>query len=466
MIPFFPKQISQRAVLVYLASLAAVSVFFLSNAMKFGYMALGCLWVFSFFGLVTFCSKEWLRMPEKHYVELIFFIALSIRIIWVIASYFYYIQATGIPFEHNTADALGYHLDAEWLAGEPWSATWGYLFGWYKGYADSGFPFYLTVIYKLFGPSIIVVRLLNAFLSSWSCVIVYRLSSRTFGDDTGRMAGIMMVFMPNLIMYCGYHLKETLMLFLEVACLDRIDYLARNKYSFWNVALPVLLAVSMFFFRTAFGASAVFAFVSTILLSSSPAMKKGSKRVALIAWSVLALVVFGGGTIATEVEGLWEDREENVANKRMEQTLRGNQWAKYATGTVMAPMVFTLPFATMVDVDQQYSQQAKSGGNYVRNFMGFFALIAIYEAIRRKKWREFVTIGAFVIAYLGVVSSSGFSNSERFLLPGLPCLIMMWAYGVSALRDKTYKLLTPWCLVVLAMEVGWAYFKLGSRGLF
>ena len=132
----------------------------------------------------------------------------------------------------------------------------------------------------------------------------------------------------------------------------------------------------------------------------------------------------------------------------------------------MSPMAFVLPFSTMVDVDEQYGQQEKHGGNYIRNFMGFFALLAIYEAIRRKQWRDFVLIGSFAIAYLGVVSLSGFSNSERFLLPGLPCLIMMWAYGVSTLRSKTWRFLTPWCLVVLAMEIGWAYFKLGSRGLF
>ncbi len=466
MIPFFPKQIAWRAVPVYMVSLATVSIVFLSHAMKFGYMALGCFWVFSFFSFVVLCSKEWRNIPEKIFVGYIFGFALALRVVWVFASYFFYEQATGTPFEFEAADSLAYHLDAEWMAGEPWSSTRSYLFGGYKGYADSGFPLYLTIIYKIFGSSIIIPRLLNAIISSWSCVLLYRLSSRTFGESVGRMAGVMMVFMPNLIIYCGYHLKETLMLFLEVACLERTDHMVRNKYSFWNLLLPVLLAVSLFFFRTVLGAALVFAIVSTILLSSAPAMKKNGKRIALIGWGVLALAVFGGGTIATEIEGVWEDREENVVEKRQQQTLRGNQWAKYATGTVMAPMVFVLPFSTMVDVDQQYGQQAKSGGNFIRNFMGFFAILAVYEAIRRKKWRDFVLIGAFVIAYLGVVSTSGYSNSERFLLPGLPGLIMMWAYGVSTLRKKTFKLLTPWCLVVFVMECAWAYFKLGSRGLF
>lgn len=281
------------------------------------------------------------------------------------------------------------------------------------------------------------------------------------------MAGIMTAFMPNLIIYCGYHLKEIVMIFLAVACLERIEYLTRRpKMSFWDFLLPSVLAASLFLFRTALGAAAVFAFASTVLVSSAPVMKRTGKRVALIAWGVLALALFGGSTIMTEVESLWEGRSENLENKRAQQTLRGNKWAQYATGTVMAPMIFVLPFATMVDVDEQYGQQAKSGGNYIRNFMGFFAILALYEALRRKKWRDFVPIGAFVIAYLGVVASSGFSNSERFLLPGLPCLIMMWSYGISTLREKTFKFLNWWCVLVFVMEVGWAYFKLGSRGLF
>ena len=466
MIPFFPKQISNRAIIVYVVALAAVSLFFMSYAMQFGYIALGLLWVIGFFYLVSNCSKVWLKVSEKTFVSYLFWTAFVLRIIWVVASYFYYIQTTGTPFEFQARDSLGYHGDAEWLAGESWSMTGAYLFGNYVGISDSGFPLYLTIIYKIFGTGIIIPRLINALLGTWTCYLVYRLSSRTFGDEVGRMAGIMMAFMPNLIIYCGYHLKETVMLFLEVAFMERADALIRSKrLSFMGVLVPSLLAGSLFFFRTALGAAALFALGSAILISSAPAMKRNGKRVALIAWGVFALVVFAGGTIASEVESLWEGRGENLLKKRTEQTLRGNQWAQYATATVMAPMITVLPFATMVNVDEQYAQQAKSGGNYIRNFMGFFVFIAVYEAIRRKKWRDFVLIGAFVAAYLGVVALSGFSNSERFLLPGIPGLVMMWAYGVSTLQKKTFKLLTPWCVIVFVMEFAWAYFKLGSRGV-
>lgn len=468
MIPYFPQQIALRAIGVYILALIVVSIVYIDYMMSLGYIALGITFVFGFFLLTSYFSKEWKDTNIKTFVGHLFIVAILLRLIWVIGSFFFYSSVNGNPFEFGAADSRGYHGEAEWLSGESWSFIIDYYFGPNTiGISDSGYPLYLTALYKLFGPVIIIPRLIKAVISSFTCILIYKLSARTFGEKVGRIAGIISALMPNLIIYCGYHLKETEMLFLEVLFLERLDYLIRSKQTlFFNIIIPTLLALSLFFFRTVLGAAALFSFASVVLLSSTPTMKKGWKRASLIGWGLLGIIVLWGGTVVTEIDSYWEERDSNASNRRLEQTLRGNQWAQYATSTVMAPMAFVLPYATMVNVDEQYGQQEKSGGNYIRNFMGFFALLAIYEAVRRKKWRDFVLIGSFVIAYLGVVSLSGFSNSERFLLPGLPGLIMMWAYGISTLREKTFQLLTPWCVVVFLMEFAWTYFKLGSRGLF
>ena len=466
MIPFFPKVIAKRGIAVYLIALSLVSFFYVGYMMKWGYVLMGILWVAGFFLLTNRWSETWRVIPEKKFVKRLFWVAFGIRLIWVISSYYYYNATIGIPFEFGAADSISYHDEAQWLAGMSWPAVWEYYFSGF-GVSDVGYPLYLTVLYKIFGPVIIIPRILKAFLGAYTCVLMYRLAGRSFGEETGRMVGIMGALMLNLVVYCGYHLKETEMLFLEVAFLERADYMFRSqKTTFWNILVPTLLTASLFFFRTVLGTVAFFALVTTIVFSNTPTMKKGWKRTILILWGGLCLLVLSGGTILTEIESYWERKEESVVKKRFEQTSRGNQWAQYATGTVMAPMIFVLPFSTMVDVAGQYGQQEKHGGNFIRNFMGFFAIMGIYEAFRRKKWRDFALIGSFVVAYLGIVSVSGFSNAERFLLPGLPCLIMIWGYGVSTLRSNTFKLLTPWCVVVFAMELAWAYFKLGSRGLF
>ena len=419
MISYFPQQIALRAIGVYLMALLIVSIAYIDYMMSLGYIALGITFVFGFFLLTSYLSKEWKETSKKVFVEYLFIVAVFLRLIWVIASFYFYSSVNGNPFEFGAADSRGYHGEAEWLSGESWSFVFEYYFGPSSlSISDSGYPLYLTALYKLFGPVIIIPRLIKALISAFTCILIYKLSARTFGETAGRMAGIISALMPNLIIYCGYHLKETEMLFLEVLFLERLDYLIRSKkILFSSIVVPTLLALSLFFFRTVLGAAALFSFASVVLLSSTPTMKKGWRRTVLIGWGLLGVAVLWGGTAVTEVESYWEERDTNASNKRLEQTLRGNQWAQYATSSVMAPMAFVLPYATMVNVDQQYGQQEKSGGNYIRNFMGYFALLAIYEAIRRKKWRDFVMIGSFVIAYLGVVSLSGFSNSERFLLP-------------------------------------------------
>ena len=468
MIPFFPKQISYRAIIVYLISIITVSLVYSRFAMSIGYIVLGLIFILVFFLLSNYWTQDLKGIPDKRFIGQLFLLAFSLRLVWVIGSYYYYISVTGSPFGYENADALGYHETAIWLAESRWSRTFQYFFH-TPGVpiSDAGYPIWLTIIYKLFGTEIIIPRLFKVLISTWTCILVYRISVRTFGEKTGRMAGIMCALMPNFIIYCGYHLKEIEMIFVEVAFLERLDFLLRSKkISFWLVFLTTSLALLLFLFRTVLGAVAVFTAATAVLVSSAPALKTGWRRFSLIVWGIICLVVIASGTISTEIEGYWVERGSNATMKRYEQTLRGNQWAHYATGAVMAPMAFVLPFSTMVNVDEQYGQQEKHSGNFIRNFMGFFTILAIYEALRRKKWRDFVLLGAFVFSYLGIVSVSGFSNSERFLLPALPGLIIMWAYGISVLRKKTYKLLTPWCFIVFAMEFAWAYFKLGSRGLF
>lgn len=468
MVSFFPKQIAYQAIIVYLVALVFISFFYFGYAMGIGYMALGVTFVVGFLLLTSYYSQKWKSISAKRFSDRLFLLAVSLRLVWVVASYFYYIHATGQPFEYSTADALGYHEEARWLAEEGTGYMMDYYFGsGYHGLSDIGYPLYLAIIYRIFGPYVLVPRVFKTLLSAFTCVLIYKLASRTFDETTGRMAGIMAVLMPNLVIYCGFHLKETEMVFLEVAFLERMDYLMRNhKTTPLSLLLPVAILIGLFFFRTILGAVAAFSFITAVMVSSVPAMRKGWKRVVLIGWGVLCIMLFGGGRIVAEVEAYWEGRGENVEKKRSEQTERGNRWAHYATETVMAPMIFVLPFSTMVDVDQQYTQQTLHGGNYVRNFMGFFVFLAFFEAFRRKQWKGFSLIGAFAIGYLGVIALTGFSNSERFLLPGLPCLIMIWAYGISMLRRSTFKLLPYWCIVVFMMEFAWAFFKLGSRGLF
>ena len=449
--------------MIYFISLAIVSIIFINHMMKFDFLIIGIAWILLFFLLSVRYTRKWADIPEKNYIRKLFFTALTFRIVWVLFSYIYYFIKTGLPFEFGSSDALAYHDAAIWMKEIGWSQTMDYLST--KSIADSGYPIYLTILYTIFGDSVLIVRILKAVLGAWSCVILYKLASRNVGEEAGRMAGIFCCLMPNLIMYCGLHLKEIEMIFLTIAALERADNLLRTKVTFWKVLLVAALVISLFTFRTVLGLTVIFA-IGTSLVFSSSTMMSSWNRVVLITWAIIAIMVMAGGTIANEAQSLWEYRSENQTAKRDWQVRKGVEWAKYATGTVMAPMMFVLPFPTMVDVDEQYNQQLIHAGNFVKNFMGIFVIIAVFDAIlRRKNWRDLSLLGSFVISYLGVICMSGFANSERFLLPGLPFLLIMAAYGISILDKSYFKWVKLWYWVVPVMVIGWAVFKLGSRGI-
>lgn len=467
MIQYFPKQIATKAIYLYLGALAAVSIFFIRYAMSWEFILMGITWVVGFFLLSSYCSRKWENISQKKLLTNLFLIALGLRVFWVFFSYIFYTLKTGMPFEFAAADALWYYEESTGNIHTAWKDIWNYLFVETLTVSDSGYVFYLTFLAKIFGTNIIFPRLVNACFSAATVLLIYFLAKRNIGEEGGRLSAIFACFMPNLVFYCGLHMKETMMIFLMVAYLERADYLLRSKkYNVLTIATPVLLALSLFTFRTVLGAVAVFSFVTALVFTNTSIIGK-KKRFMLISWGVLAALTLTGGTIMNEIDGLIENRDTNQANKRLMQTNRGNQWAKYATGSVMAPMMFVLPFPTMVDVDEQYTQQMLSGGNYVRNFLGGFVLIALFSALFiTKNWRNLSLIGSFVIAYLGVVSTSGFANSERFLLPALPILLIMAAYGITLLNAKSYKYIKIWYWGVPVMAFAWAFFKLGSRGLF
>lgn len=467
MIPYFPNQIAKRNIYIYTGSLAAVTLLFLGHAMSWEYIVMGIVWVVGFFLLSSLCSKKWADISSNSLMRNLFLTALGVRVLWLTFSYIFFTLKTGIPFEFDAADALWYYEESTGNIQTDLLTIWDYLFIHTDTVSDSGYVFYLSLLAKVFGYSVFMPRLVNTLFSAATVVLIYLLAKRNIGEAGGRLAAIMACFFPNLIIYCGLHLKETLMIFLIVAYLERADYLIRSRrYNVLNIAVPILLAITLFTFRTVLGAVAIFSFATAVAFTRTQVIGR-SKRIMFIAWGILAALTLAGGTITTEMEGLLEQRDTNQSNKRAVQTAKGNQWAKYATGTVMAPMMFLLPFPTMVDVDHQYNQQILSGGNFVRNVLGGFVLIALFSALFiTKNWRDLSLIGSFVIAYLGIVSTSGFANSERFLLPALPILLIMAAYGVTLLDAKNYKFIKSWYWAVPVMAVAWAVFKLGSRGLF
>ena len=67
----------------------------------------------------------------------------------------------------------------------------------------------------------------------------------------------------------------------------------------------------------------------------------------------------------------------------------GNEFAKYAGAAVFAPLIFTIPFPTVVYTQQDQEMQMQvGGGNYVKNIMSFYVIIFMFYMLKNKIWKN------------------------------------------------------------------------------
>lgn len=469
MLNYFPKYFTQRAIALYFVALLGVTLVFFSNSMSVLWMVFGAVAAVGFFYYINSLTKKWSKLSPKTFQKRLLYTAIGLRLAWVIFSYFFYMYMNGEPYEFGAADSHAYNnlgiMGAAAFKGGNFNIP--QIFA-HLNVDDMGYASYLSFVYWLTGNSVFITRLLKVVWSTWTVLLVYKLASRNFGESTGRIAGILVMLMPNLIYYCGLHLKEVEMVFVAVAFLERTDYILRSKsIKYYHIFLILLFAFLLFSFRTVLGAVAVFALISTLIFSAE-GTAKWERRMLLGLWVALAIVFFAGGQIATEVEATWERRDLRHQQEGMEyraQREGGNVFAKYGTRTLFAPAIFIIPIPSMVNVEGQQNQQLLHGGNYVKDILAFFLLVAFIFILREKKWRDFTLIEVYLLGYLAVIAFSNFAHSERFHLPALPIYLMFVAYGISRVTNKSKKYFNWYMVGLFFVFLAWNYIKLAGRGM-
>ena len=471
MLSYFPKYYTDKAMYVYFALLVCVPVIF-GYPMEWYFWIFGIVEVVGFFYFAHQLPIDWQHYSPKAFTKKLFTTALIIRVIYVVCSYWFYNQMTGSPFEFHPGDVMFYNSvgkeGARYLRIADFNVV-NYLFstGNLSELSDSGYPIYLSFVYAIFDDSIFLTRILKAVWSAWTCVLVYKLASRNFGEAVGRMSAILCMLMPNFIYYCGIHLKETEMVFLIVLFAERADYAMRAKQLDWKaLIIAIVVACILFLFRTALAAVAMISLATTLMLSSRKVLSL-SKKIAIGSFVVLAMFATVGNQLMREAEELLANSGDNQSNSMAWRATRkgGNELAKYAGAAVFAPMIFTIPFPTLVDTEGQENQRMIHGGNYVKNITSALTIFALFSLLMSGNWRRHVLIISIGCGYLIVIALSAFAHSERFHLPALPFALILAAYGISILGNKQKKWYNYWLILIFVANIAWAWFKLKGRGL-
>ena len=468
MLTYFPRQFSSKAIGLYILLVTSCTVLFYSNSLPVLWVGFGIIEVIGFYAFLNIFSRQWAMLPSHVFQKKLFRNALFIRSFYVFLIYFFYKYMTGQPFEFDAADSMGYHFEALWIIdlvhSRQFDLYWTYITG---NYSDMGYPLYLSFVYSIFGENIVVVRIIKAVISSFACILIYKLATRNFGEKSGKIAGIAAMLLPNFIYYCGLHLKETEMIFLAVAFIERADLLLRSKgIDYKNMLFCFLIGASLFLFRTVLGITAFFS-LFTVLIFSYNRFIGLSKKVAIATWIILLAFILSGGTIQNEIVQYWKDKSTNLrySMDHRSSIAGGNVFAKYGKPTVFVPVMVVVPLPTIVNIETQQNLMLFNGGTYTKTVYAFFVYIALLVLLKQKRYKQHILLLSFLFTYLGILAFSKFAISERFHMPALPFLVILFSLGVTHMEKKYLKFFNPYLILISIVIIWWNWFKLAGRGL-
>ena len=373
----------------------------------------------------------------------------------------------GGPFE-GPGDEIGYYtrsaLLSKYIRKGDFRFVIDFLKGYSLGFSDHGYLIWLTFIHTIFGRKVWVARIFKALMSAYLCIVVHKLSSRTFGERTGRLAAVMCVFMPLFIQLTGSHTKEMEMIFLSIFALERMDYLIRSKkYTLWNILFPILLIGMSFGFRTVIGMCLIFAFLVFVILSPNHLVNRKGKIIAL-STTLVVFLVFLFTVIGSEMKIVYMLNFSGTDYLARKYASLGLKYSELSKSKYLFPGAFVLPLSPMVDVAPDHNKMFH-GTIFIKNFLAFFAMLSIVIAIRQKKWRDFSLIGAYELSYLAIVIFTFTSNSERYHQPAVPLILVMAAYAMTHLRRKDLTLFYIYCGLLFVALFAWNWIKLAARGM-
>lgn len=466
MLTYFPNYFSRRAILCYIITLVLVSALFIKYVLPFKFVMFGFVAVMVFFVFATRLTMNWGGNSNLVFRRKLFFTALIIRIVYVVFIYFFYISETGQPFAYHTGDEYFYHNMAEMWYDHGYEDFMDGLHAWVD-ISDSGYCWWLGLLYLPFGPEVMISHIVKCFVDAFTCVMLFNLGKRNFGESVGRIAAIFYMLMPNTWYYCGVTLKEIEMAFLVVMFVERADSALHSpKLRVQDFIMPLIAVAIMLTFRTALAAVMAAALGAALVFGSQKQLQLWQKMVLVVVFGIWMLSTIGV-ELLQESADLWQGRNENQTAGYEFRSVRenGNSFARYASAAVFAPFIFTIPFSTMVDIFEQENQMMMNGANFIKNILSGLTIFALFMLLRHRNWRKYVLPLATMGGYLVVLVFSNFAHSERFHFPILSLELLFAAYGVTQVTNKHKRLYMVWMVLMCVANILWCWIKLAGRGM-
>ena len=394
----------------------------------------------------------------------------------------------GPYFDTPQIDALWHHNWAKEIAGGDWIGKEVF-------FRAPLYPYFLGILYALFGESFYLPRLIQIIIGSLSCVLIFLLGKKLFNRKIGIIASVIASFYAPLIYHDAELLIPVLIIFLDLTLiLLLLSAEVRLKKRWWFLAgivlglsaiarpnilifVPfVLLWICLKFWRenkNRIVSSGLFFLLGMILVTSPVTFRNWmvGKDFVLISSQGGINFFIGNNPIsdgktatAAYVSLTLEDYKDNVwissirlaeesVGKKLKPSEISNFWFRQGLNFIQT---HPLKYVQLLGKKLYYfwnSYEIESNKNLyffsqwsslLRLFLwdhllcfpfGIICPLAILGIIlNAKSWRKYFLLYAFVFSYM--LSVILFFVTSRFRLPVVPFLIILASYSVYWLVDK------------------------------
>lgn len=382
------------------------------------------------------------NIGNNHFLKTIFIYSLIIRIlsVFIYLSIFNYV--TGTPFEVTFADSRWYDEQARILSSQYRNGDFNIFWLFARYVPDlTGYSIFLSFIYFLSNDSIIIARLIQAFISSYTVIIAYKIGVVIWDEWHARHIALLFSGFPPFIIYSTLHLREFLMVFLFLCVvLYFIRIIVRNKK--YDIIILSLLLILFLFIRTAFVVVLIASFAVYFFLFDKRYLKK--IHYFLVVGAIFLVIISLSGILDSAYYKIlgYIGLESGQRLGGYSQDLvvsRGMSLAQYIGGPlfIIPSFVFPMPsiLKLMIENFGQSMHWYFTGGIIIWVYFSLAFFRGMYLSLVKKNKLSIFLIIIIVIMSIALLESFYFT-SIRFNQVKMALLLMFVPMGLKYYSKK------------------------------
>ncbi|MEO0116557.1 MAG: tetratricopeptide repeat protein [candidate division WOR-3 bacterium] len=386
--------------------------------------------------------------------------------------YLFQAKANDPLFFHPQMDPLYHHQMAISILKGGWLAEKGF-------FRAPLYPYFLALIYKIFGINLLIPRIIQALIGSASCLLIYLIGKKIFSPKVGTIAGLVATLYPLLIYFDGELLLTNLLIFLTLLgfflFLKEKIFLSGLSFGFAAITRPnILLFLLTLFIIKLKEIKKLLPFFLAVILPIIPVTIHNyikEKDLILIAWQGGINFYIGNnpesdgmtaiipGTRGSWWGGLYDAKRiaEEETGRELKPSAIDRFWFKKGLEFILKNPQKSLPlflrklylFFSGYEISNNRDIYLFSQFTYLKYLiqkLPFFqfpfgllfplSLIGIYFALREKR-KDLSPFYLFLITY--PLSFILFFVTARYRMALIPILILFAAYGFWGIIKKDRK---------------------------